>query len=59
MFLEELRVLMGDEAFFSFLNGYVFQETHQIATGDDFFQLVGQYTQADISTLLEKYFSDR
>ena len=59
MFLEELRVLMGDDAFFSFLNGYVFQETHQIATGDIFFQLVGEYTQADISPLLEKYFSDR
>ncbi len=59
MFLEELRVLMGDEAFFSFLKGYVFQESYQIATGDDFFQLVGQYTQADISPLLEEYFSDR
>jgi hypothetical protein len=59
MFLEDLRLLMGDEAFFSFLNGYVIQETHQIATGDDFFQLVGQYTQADIGPLLEKYFSDR
>lgn len=59
MFLEELRGLMGDEAFFSFLNGYVAQKTHQIATGEDFFKILGQYTQTDISPLLEKYFSDR
>jgi hypothetical protein len=59
MFLEDLRTLMGDEAFFSFLKGYVAQETHQIATGDDFFSLVAQYTDSDIAPLLEKYFSDR
>jgi hypothetical protein len=59
IFLEDLRIIMGDEAFFGFLNGYISQETGQIATADDFFQLVEQYTQADITPLLEKYFSSK
>ncbi len=32
---------------------------HQIATGDDFFRLLGEYTQVDLSPLLDKYFYNR
>ena len=57
LFLEELRTLMGDNAFFSFLRSYVTEKYGQIATREDFFTRVDQFTSADTSTLLKKYFS--
>lgn len=58
-FLDDLRRLVGDEAFFAFLKDYAVQYTHQIATGDDFFILLEQYTQADLTPLYDKYFAHR
>jgi hypothetical protein len=58
MFLEELRTLMGDNAFFSLLRSYATEMAGQIATREDFFTRVSQYTQSDTSPLLKKYFSN-
>jgi len=55
-FLEELRGRIGDEAFFAFLRDYRTQNAGKIATGDDFFRILRENTDADFSDLTEKYF---
>jgi hypothetical protein len=55
-FMEELRQAIGDEAFFSFLKDYASQMDGKIATSDDFFRLLREHTQIDISGLTTKYF---
>ena len=55
-FLEELRGRIGDEAFFSFLLDYRTQNAGKIATGDDFFRILRENTEADFSDLTQKYF---
>ncbi len=57
-FLSELRLLIGDKAMFAFLKDYAGQMTDQIATGQDFFKILGEHTSADISVLTTKYFSN-
>ena len=58
-FLEDLRELVGDEAFFAFLRAYAGQFADQIVTGDDFFGLLGQFSQADLAPLFDRYFINR
>lgn len=59
LFLEDLRQLMGDEAFSTFLRDYLEKFTHRQATGNDFFALLAEHTAADISGLLDEYFANR
>jgi aminopeptidase N len=56
LFFEELRKQTGDEAFFAFLRDYVAQMSGQIATGKDFFRILGEHTGVDLSPLLKAYF---
>ena len=56
MFLEDLRKLTGDEAFFDFLKDYVARYRGQLATGQGFLALLREHTQADVTPLLETYF---
>jgi aminopeptidase N len=56
VFLEDLRQAIRDPAFFAFLSGYAKQYTHKVATGDDFFALLENYSKADLTDLLDKYF---
>jgi hypothetical protein len=56
MFLDELRKLVGDEPFFSFLRHYVEEYQDKIATGADFFVTLRQFTAEDISPLKESFF---
>lgn len=58
-FLDELRARMGEEAFFAFLQDYLNQHKGQRATADDFFTLLRQHTDADISDLTLEYFQDQ
>ncbi len=58
-FLEDLRKLVGDEAFFAFLKAYAGQYAGKIATGDDFFDLLSQYSRADLEPLFDQYFLNR
>lgn len=57
LFLEDLRKRIGDEAFFAFLGDYVKSYSGQIARGEDFFALLRQHSQQDITDLLKQYFS--
>ena len=59
LFLEDLRELVGDEHFFHFLNAYTTKYTHQIVTADRFFDLLDDFTEQDITPLLERYFQHR
>ncbi|MCC7118415.1 MAG: hypothetical protein IT310_07825 [Anaerolineales bacterium] len=56
-FMEDLRVRMGDDAFFRFLKAYAAQYAHQRASGADFFALARANTSADLSDLIAKYFA--
>ncbi len=58
-FLEDLRHLIGDQAFLNFLGAYSREYSHQIASGDDFFELLSDHSQADLTPLLEEYFQSR
>jgi hypothetical protein len=55
-FLQDLRNQVGDKAFFAFLSDYAQQEKDKIATSEDFFAILKQHTDADISGLLSEYF---
>jgi hypothetical protein len=55
-FFDDLRVQVGDEAFFAFLSDYADQFANQRATADDFFAVLRQHTQADLTALTDQYF---
>ena len=55
-FMEDLRVRMGDDAFFRFLKDYASRYARGRATGYDFFAAVRANTDADISDLIAEYF---
>jgi hypothetical protein len=59
MFLGELRDLMGEEAFLDFLRGYLDKFKYRLVSGDDFFNLLTEYTSADLSSLIGDYFTHR
>lgn len=56
IFLEELRRLIGDEAFFAFLRDYVARRAGQMATASDFFAILKEHTPADIGEVTAQYF---
>jgi aminopeptidase N len=58
-FLDELRALVGEEAFFSFLQDYLASNTGRLATADDFFASLREHSDADWSTLVDSYFQTR
>lgn len=55
-FLHDLRNLVGDEAFFSFLKDYASQNKNQIAAAADFFEILQENTDEDIDGLINDYF---
>jgi len=57
-FLEDLRMRIGDEAFFAFLADYAAQMDGKIAAPSDFFAILRQHTGADISDLIATYFAN-
>jgi hypothetical protein len=58
-FLDELRTLVGEEAFFSFLQDYLACNTSRLANADDFFAILREHSDADWNTLLSSYFQTR
>ena len=54
--IDAIRELMGDEAFFAFLRAYYQAGTGQIMTGEDFFSIAVEHTDADIERILWRYF---
>jgi len=59
LFLGELRDLMGEEEYLEFLRAYLHQFRYRQASGDDFFNLLSEYTSADLSGIIGTYFSRR
>jgi hypothetical protein len=57
-FLEDLRVRIGDQAFYAFLKDYAAQMSHRRATANDFFTILRQHTTKDISDLIAAYFAN-
>lgn len=55
-FLEKLRVRVGDEVFFKFLQDYLSRGNGRIVTANEFFQILRLNTNADISDLINQYF---
>ncbi|HSF80785.1 MAG TPA: M1 family metallopeptidase [Anaerolineales bacterium] len=59
IYLEELRKLVGETAFFSLLQSYVTEYSYQIASGEDFFALLPQFTTPDYNSLSSNYFQNQ
>lgn len=57
-FLEDLRVRIGDEAFFAFLQDYYAQGSGKIVNSDDFFRILKTHTSTDYSDLVRQYFQN-
>jgi hypothetical protein len=55
-FIEDLRDLIGDQTFYSFLRDYAHRNAGGIATGAGFFELLSQHTTQDLSGLISEYF---
>jgi aminopeptidase N len=55
-FLEDLRNLIGDQAFFAFLRDYANKNTYGIATAADFFSILRTHTLKDLDPLITTYF---
>jgi aminopeptidase N len=47
---------VGDDAFYAFLKDYAAQMSHRRAGANDFFTILRQHTNADISDILVGYF---
>lgn len=56
-FMADLRELMGHESFNAFLRDYAAAHRNQFVTREDFFAAVGAHTTADLTPLLEEYFT--
>jgi hypothetical protein len=57
LFLEELRLQMGDDAFFEALRAYIQRYAYGLADGEGFFEVMRQHTAVDLEPLLSKYFA--
>ncbi len=55
-FLQGLRDLIGDDAFFGFLKDYATKYAYQRVTTKDFFDTLREHTSADLSPLIAQYF---
>ena len=55
-FMRALRELIGDEAFFAFLQDYYTLHRWQMVTAEDFFGTLREHTDEDYSGLVETYF---
>jgi len=57
-FLNVLRIILGDEAMISFLGEYADRFDKQIASGEDFFSLLGEYVDVASLEWLGEYFGE-
>ncbi len=59
IFMEELRNLIDNQNFFSFLKDYAQGNRGKLSSADVFFSILNNHTQANIQPLLDKYFFTR
>lgn len=57
LFMEDLRTLVGDEAFFAFLRDYVKTNEYDLSSTEKFFTILKTHSSQDLTPLKEKYFS--
>lgn len=57
LFMEDLRNLIGEDAFFTFLRDYVETNKYQVSSTEKFFTLLEKHTDQDLTALKEAYFS--
>ncbi len=57
-FLEDLRNLVGDQAFFAFLRDFTLNNAHKIATAQDFFDSLRRHTAQNLDGILSTYFQN-
>jgi len=55
-FLDDLRNIMGDEAFFGFLHDYASRNVHGMATSASFFDILRQHSTQNLDNLIAEYF---
>lgn len=55
-FIHELRQQMGEEAFWGFLKAYYQAGRGNIMSGENFFNLLAQYTTVDLNSIRASYF---
>jgi hypothetical protein len=55
-FLDELRKLIGDQAFFDFVQDYLTRNISKLVSADVFFSILKEHTQENIQPLVDKYF---
>jgi hypothetical protein len=58
LFLDGIREIIGDEAFFAFLKDYATQMDGLIATPSDFFRILRLHSNANLGELVAKYFAN-
>jgi hypothetical protein len=56
-FMQDLRDTIGDEIFFEFLQDYVRTYRYDIASSSDFWTLLKEHTDADLTPIFNEYFS--
>ena len=58
LFLEELREVMGDEAFFAALKDYVRRYAFRMGEGSGFWEVMADHTPNDLEAVRAKYFKN-
>lgn len=58
VFLQELRELMGEDAFFEAIRGYLETNRRKIAAAEDFFEVIFRYSPTNPKEVIDRYFDD-
>jgi hypothetical protein len=57
-FLNEVRLAVGEQAFFAALQDYAYSNIWRIATRQDFFDAMARHSQVDLTPIVSKYFEN-
>ncbi len=57
-FLQSLRELIGDDAFFAAAREFAFENTYQIVSETNFFSAIRMHSDADLDALLRQFFEN-
>ena len=58
LFMQAVRDRIGDQAFLDFLKDFATQFTYQRASATDFFTVLRQHTDADLTDIINKFFNE-
>ena len=58
LFMQAVRDRIGDQAFLDFLKDFATQFTYQRASANDFFTVLRQHTDADLTDIIQKFFNE-